>query len=88
MVCTRNVTVFFWREKHGHKSKKERFGLCIVINNTHRHTRAITHLQREKKESEQEILVLVDDAIDIIKYFTDSHNIFICHLKVVQAICV
>lgn len=34
------------------------------------------------------MLVLADDAIDIIKYFTDSHNIFICHLKVVQAICV
>lgn len=24
-------------------------------------------------------------GVDIIKYFHDSHNIFICHLKVVQA---
>lgn len=74
---------FFEKKKHktkyGHWSKKERFGLYCGAYLSR------SEVKRSQIMEEREI----GEAIDIIKYFTDSHNIiFVYHLKVVQAICV
>ena len=73
----------------GIKVKRKGFG-CIVINtNTHScaYIKKSTTKKKRKRERARSIGSMTID-IDIIKYFTDSHNIFSCHLKVVQTICV